>query len=116
MPRVNRKRKNVPQRKPKPIKFNQNEIESERKSVVAVAVDAAIADTVDVNVVADDAINQTDVIAHDGEGDNLTLEGDDIIADDDDDRQHDEITSKLKMEFFFVRLSCAIGCKFFFFV
>lgn len=46
MPRANRKRKNIPQRKPKTIKFNQNEIEiEERKAAAVSAVEDVVATT-----------------------------------------------------------------------
>lgn len=104
MPRISRKRKNAPQRKPKTIKFNQNEIESEQRkadeavgAAVAVVVDAETCSSAEtrVNAVAEDAVNQTHVTSDlnaivADEGDNLTLEEDDIIAVD------EEITSKLK--------------------
>lgn len=103
MPRVNRKRKNVPQRKPKTIKFNQNELESEERKAAATTVGDGVeeeatpsADETSTKVVDEDAtINQphaivmSDGIAATPESDNLTLEEDDIIA------ENDEITSKL---------------------
>lgn len=112
MPRVNRKRKNNPPRKPKPIKFNQNEIESEvRKAAEVTATEAGVVEALptpesssvgetSVNVVAEDAINNktpviSDEIAAFVEGDNLTLEENDITSSDDDD--DDEITSKLNI-------------------
>lgn len=105
MPRIQRKRKNAPQRKPKTIKFNQNEIESEQRKAdeaaggaVGVVVDAEPCSSAvtSVNAVAEDAINQThvtnDLNGVADKGDNLPLEvEDDIIAVD------DEITSKLKL-------------------
>lgn len=123
MPRVNRKRKNTPQRKPKTIKFNQNEIESEMRKATEIGATAvgvveietaqptaepsSVADVRE-SVVAEDAINQahvmSDEIAAEADGGvNSTLEEDDIIAVD------DKITSKLS-QFLSLSLPPSFSC------
>lgn len=91
MPRINRKRKNVPQRKPKTIKFNPNDIEHEHEQQqtepeTVAATTTGMGEMIDV-VIAENAVNQTlamnDLVDTTNADDDLAhAEMDDITTDD----------------------------------